>query len=142
MDLFEKVAVVTGASRRLGREIALGLGRAGASVVVHYGQSQQEAEETVSALEALGVGAWPVQADLADPEAIMEMFAEVDGRCSRLDILVNSAASFETKPLEEVSVGDWSTSAPPSSVCSKPRGECGPKPSRRERRESSSISPI
>jgi NAD(P)-dependent dehydrogenase (short-subunit alcohol dehydrogenase family) len=107
MKLAEKVAVVTGASRRLGKEIALGLGRAGASVVVHYGRSQHEAEETVTALEALGVGAWPVQADLADPDAIMGLFAEVEERCRRLDILVNSAASFEKKPLEEVTVGDW-----------------------------------
>lgn len=107
MELSGKVALVTGASRRLGREIALGLAREGVSVVVHYGRSRREAEETVKAIEALGVRAWPIQADLRDPEAIRHLFVKLDEGCDRLDIVVNSAASFETKPLEGVTLGEW-----------------------------------
>lgn len=107
MEIRDRWAVVTGAARRLGREIALGLARAGAHVVVHHGHSPAEAAETVREIEALGVDAVPIQADLASPEAIDRLFRDVEERCGRLDILVNSAASFVRRSLLEADVGEW-----------------------------------
>ena len=59
---------MSGGARRIGKEIALGLARAGSNVVVHYGASQNEARDTVAEIADLGVEALPVQADLRKPE--------------------------------------------------------------------------
>lgn len=107
MDPRDKVALVTGAGRRLGRAIALALGEAGADVVVHYGSSRREAEETASALVAMGRRSWAVAADLADPNAIDTLLAAVEERAGRLDILVNNAARFDRQPFDQVAPEDW-----------------------------------
>lgn len=107
MDLSGKAALVTGAAHRLGKAIALALARRGASIVVHYGRSAVAAEETVRELEALGVRAWPIAADLADPAAIEHLFAEVAARAGRLDVLVNCAASFEREAFDRITVEAW-----------------------------------
>ncbi|MFT4103604.1 MAG: SDR family oxidoreductase [Burkholderiaceae bacterium] len=90
-----RVALVTGAARRIGREIALGLAAAGYDIAVHYGQSKDDAERTVADIHAMGRRAVALQADLADPaacEALLE-FARV--ALGHIDCLVNSAARFE-----------------------------------------------
>ena len=107
MGLSGKVALVTGAGQRLGREIALALGRGGADVFVHYGSSAAGAEATASTLRQLGREAWEVEADLADVEQIGRLFDTVRGRTGRLDVLVNSAAVFEKQPFADVEVEDW-----------------------------------
>lgn len=107
MNLDGKVALVTGASRRVGKAIALGLARRGTGVVVHYGRSADAAEATRKEIEALGVPSWTVQADLRDPAAVEDLFTELEGRVERLDVLVNSAAGFERKPFEEITAEDW-----------------------------------
>jgi 3-oxoacyl-[acyl-carrier protein] reductase len=88
-----KTALVTGASRGIGRAIALGIAGAGARVAVHYGANAQAAKETVAAIEAEGGTAFTVQADLAEPSAadtlIDALTAELRG--APLDILVNNA---------------------------------------------------
>ena len=66
-DLTGRVALVTGAARRTGRGLALALARAGADVVVHYGQSRQEAESAVAEIAALGRRGYAIQADLGRP---------------------------------------------------------------------------
>lgn len=104
------VALVTGAGRRLGRQIALALGRAGFDVVVHYGTSATAAGETAAELKRLGRRAWTLAADLSDLEAIEHLFAEIESRVGRLDILVNSAATFDQKPFNEVEAEDWQRS--------------------------------
>lgn len=104
------VALVTGAGRRLGREIAVALGGDGFDVVVHYGSSQSEAEETVAALQRLGRRAWAVEADLADLSAIERLFDRVEAEAGRLDLLVNSAATFDRQPIDEVGPADWERS--------------------------------
>lgn len=100
-------ALVTGGAKRLGKGIALGLARAGASIVVHHGHSPDEAEDAAGEIQALGVDAFIVQADLSDPAAVDDLFDAIGSRCGRLDILVNSAASFEKQPILEAGVGDW-----------------------------------
>lgn len=101
------VALVTGAGRRLGRQLALALGASGLDVVVHHRSSGVDAETVAAELEALGRRAWVMSGDLADPAAIERLFETIDDRAGRLDVLVNSAASFDRQPLDEVGVADW-----------------------------------
>jgi NAD(P)-dependent dehydrogenase (short-subunit alcohol dehydrogenase family) len=86
---------VTGAAKRLGREIALEFARQGWDVAVHYGRSEQEAQETVMQIEGLGVRTQAFQADLADEEAIKKLFSAVSLQFPNLYCLVNSASIFE-----------------------------------------------
>jgi NAD(P)-dependent dehydrogenase (short-subunit alcohol dehydrogenase family) len=109
MNLKDKVAIVTGSAHRVGKAIALALAREGAHIVIHYGGSQQAAQVTALEIEALGVRAITVQADLRDPEQIDALFARVESAFDRLDVLVNSAANFVKKPYGEITVDDWKT---------------------------------
>lgn len=107
MDLQGKVALVTGAGRRLGREIALSLGRAGADVVAHFGSAREGAEATAESVRQMGRRAWAVGADLADATAIEVLFSSVADEAGRLDALINSAATFDKGPFSEVALADW-----------------------------------
>lgn len=90
-----RVALVTGAARRLGREIALGLARAGWDVAVHYGGSARDAQSTVADIVALGRRAVAVQADLADEAATLAMFDAARAALGDIGCVVNSASRFE-----------------------------------------------
>ena len=87
-----RVALVTGASRGIGRAIAVELARAGFAVGVNFVHRPDQAEETVAAIRAGGGEAAALQADVADPQAVEAMFAALDRRFGRLDALVNNAA--------------------------------------------------
>ena len=107
-----RAALVTGAARRLGKAIAEALAREGADVVVHYGHSAAEAEQTAAGLRALGVRAWTVRADLGDPaqaQALWEQ-AEALAGAGRIDILVNSASIFPEDTLAGFTAGGLETS--------------------------------
>jgi NAD(P)-dependent dehydrogenase (short-subunit alcohol dehydrogenase family) len=91
----QKAVLVTGAGKRLGREIALQFARQGWEVAVHYGRSQQEAEETVADIQRLGVRSAAFQADLAFEESIKTLFTVVARQFPNLHCLVNSASIFE-----------------------------------------------
>lgn len=86
---------MTGAAKRLGREIALEFARQGWDVAVHYGRSEQEAQETIKEIEGLGVQALAFQADLADESATKNLFASVKQQFPNLHCLINSASIFE-----------------------------------------------
>jgi len=90
-----KVALVTGAGRRLGRAIALGLATAGWDVAVHYRQSEREAQETAGAIRALGRRAALFQCDLLDQDAVRVLPGRVAAELGRLDCIVNNASLFE-----------------------------------------------
>lgn len=105
--LDSRKALVTGASRRLGRAIALALGSAGASVAVHCRNDVEGAQETVSLLKTWGVDALLCRADLTDAAACERLVAEASAGMGGLDILVNNAAVFERTPLAEMSVADF-----------------------------------
>ncbi len=107
MNLSGKVALVTGSARRVGKGIALALAGQGANIVVHYGGSREAAINTVTEIEALNVEAFAFSADLADHNKITELFAAVYERFGRLDILVNSAASFVKQPFDAITPDDW-----------------------------------
>jgi NAD(P)-dependent dehydrogenase (short-subunit alcohol dehydrogenase family) len=89
------VVLVTGAARRLGREIALDLASHGFDVAVHYRHSRDEAEATVAQAQAAGAQAACFAADLADEPACRALVPAVLARFKRLDAVVNSASTFE-----------------------------------------------
>jgi pteridine reductase len=107
MELTGRVALVTGAGRRVGRAIALALGAGGARVVVHYNSSRAGAEQTVREIDGGGTEAWAVRADLTQPAAADELVDAAVQRFGVLDVLVNSAAIMVRTPLEDVSPADW-----------------------------------
>jgi NAD(P)-dependent dehydrogenase (short-subunit alcohol dehydrogenase family) len=107
MNLQGKVALVTGGARRLGRGIVQALAERGCDVVVHFGSSSGAAERTVDELASLGVRAWRVSADLTRAEEIDRMFAFVNSAVGRLDVLVNSAASFESAMIDTIDAEAW-----------------------------------
>ena len=86
-----RVALVTGASRGIGRAIAVELARAGFAVGVNFVHRPDQAQETIAAITAGGGEAAALQADVADPQAVEAMFAAIDRRFGRLDALVNTA---------------------------------------------------
>ncbi|MDF2609424.1 MAG: 3-oxoacyl-(acyl-carrier-protein) reductase [Lachnospiraceae bacterium] len=89
--LDNKIAIVTGASRGIGRAIALTLASYGASVIVNYNGSKEKAEEVVNEIKSKGGTASVYQADASDFEAVKTMFADVVKEYGRIDILVNNA---------------------------------------------------
>ena len=102
-----KVALVTGAAKRIGRTLALALAKEGADIAITYRNSQPEAQKTVHELESLGVKAVAVRCDVRDPQGVEEAVAEVVQRFQRLDLLVNNAGAFETAVLEQITVEQW-----------------------------------
>ena len=86
---------MTGAAKRLGREIALQFARQGWDVAVHYGRSEQEAQETIREIKMMGVKVQAFQADLADEAATKDLFLAVGKAFPNLACLVNSASIFE-----------------------------------------------
>ena len=86
---------MTGAAKRLGREIALQFARQGWDVAVHYGRSEQEAQETIREISMMGVKVQAFQADLANEAATKDLFLAVSKAFPNLDCLVNSASIFE-----------------------------------------------
>jgi pteridine reductase len=102
-----RVAVVTGSGKkRVGAAVADALARSGYSIAVHYRTSAAEAAETVAALRALGVSAEAFGADLADETAVAELVKAVLARFGRIDVMVNCAAVWQRKKLEDVTADD------------------------------------
>jgi pteridine reductase len=110
MDLKDKVALVTGAARRVGKAIARELAEAGAHVVVHYHTSEAAARETVTELETLGGRALALRADLQQPAEIDTLFAHLAEAFGRLDVLVNSASIMERGDPTTLPLSDWQRS--------------------------------
>jgi len=97
-----KVAVVTGASKGIGAEIAKQLAANGAAVIVNYSSSKTGADKVVTEITGAGGRAIAVQADMARKTDIERLFAETKKAFGRLDILVNNAGIYEFAPLEMV----------------------------------------
>ena len=102
-----KVALVTGAARRVGRAIALSLAAEEMNVVVHYHRSESEAQQTRSEIAALGVETIAVQADLSTPGGVDALLDAALARFGRLDALVNSAAIMEKTDVLILSAANW-----------------------------------
>ncbi|MEG4073839.1 SDR family oxidoreductase [Microcoleus sp. Pol14C2] len=106
-SLAGKVAIVTGASRGIGRAIALRLSQEGASVVVNYARGVEQAKEVVSAIEAAGGKALAVQADVSKTAEIRDLFDRTLETYSQIDILVNNAGVILYKPVAEVTEAEF-----------------------------------
>ena len=107
MELQGKVALVTGGLRGIGRAIAVAMARAGADLLI-AGRSMDTATATEQEIRALGRQCAVVQADVSDEEAVRELIATALRHYGRLDILVNNAGIAPFKPIEELTVAEFS----------------------------------
>jgi pteridine reductase len=105
-----RVALVTGAGKRLGRAVALRLASEGADVAVHYGKSEAEAREVVAEIEKMGRRTAAFSAELTELPAIQKLVQSVASRFARLDILVNCAANFLETKFGETNEATWDAS--------------------------------
>jgi pteridine reductase len=106
MDLRGKKALVTGAAKRVGREIALELARRGADILLHYNRSEVEANAVAAEIRALGVTCVLFQADLSKTSSILHMTIQIEAS-GGADILVNSASIFYKTPFSDVTEADF-----------------------------------
>jgi 3-oxoacyl-[acyl-carrier protein] reductase len=107
MTLEGKVALVTGASRGIGREIALELARQGANVVVNYAGSEAKANEVADEIKALGKEAFAIKCDVSIQEEVSVMVKETIERFGKLDILVNNAGITKDNLLMRMKEEEW-----------------------------------
>jgi NAD(P)-dependent dehydrogenase (short-subunit alcohol dehydrogenase family) len=104
-----KVALVTGAAKRIGRSVALRLASEGADVIVNYRGSKVEAEEVAAQISATGRRAMAIRADVAKRTDVLALFATIEKEFGRLDILVNNAGMFFPAKFEELTEEQWDT---------------------------------
>jgi enoyl-[acyl-carrier protein] reductase III len=102
-----KVALITGSGRGIGKATALHLARLGADIVINFLRKREAAEETAREIEALGRRALVVKADVSDEDDLNRLFEETDKTFGGLDILVNNAASGYIRPIMEQKVKGW-----------------------------------
>src|SRR5512134_2266414 len=106
-ELAGKVALVTGASRNIGRAIALALAAGGAAVAVNARVAREDAEKVVEEIRAAGGQAGVFMADIVDPKAVNAMVEDVVKRFGRLDILVLNASVRKETPFIDMSFDEW-----------------------------------
>ncbi len=105
--LAARVALVTGAGRNIGREIALSLAASGAAVVVNVRSSVEEGQSVVDEITKQDGRALLCVADVADQHAVLQMVVEIEAQWGRLDVLVNNAAVRRETKLDDISADDW-----------------------------------
>ncbi len=101
------VALITGASRGIGRSIALRLARDGYTVVVNYRADERAAKDTAQILQALGADGMLCQADVTDEQAVRRMVAAVEKAYGRIDLLVNNAGTAEQALFTDLTTASW-----------------------------------
>jgi pteridine reductase len=102
-----KTALVTGGARRIGREIALTLARAGADVAITYRNSSADAIQTAAEIESFGSRALTLQCDVRSETSVQSALKTIRTEFARLDILVNNAAIFESATLDQITLAQW-----------------------------------
>ena len=107
LDLTDKIALVTGGSRGIGRECALRLSRSGARVIINYHKSREQAEEVLAKIAHHGSEADLFQADISQPDGVEMLFSFVRERFENLDILVNNAGIIKDNLLLSMKISDW-----------------------------------
>jgi 3-oxoacyl-[acyl-carrier protein] reductase len=107
MKLRGKIALVTGASRGIGRAIAISLAKEGAFVAVNYARNADAANQVVESIRAEGSDAIAVKADISDTVAVDRMVAEVTEKHGEVDVLVNNAGVWRGGPLHRMGSADW-----------------------------------
>ena len=107
MSLEGKLALVTGSGRGIGRAIALKLASQGADIVVNFFRHRESAEQTAKDIEALGVKAEVIRANVGDPAKVDEIFDMIGNKFGHLDILISNAASGVGRPVADIDVKAW-----------------------------------
>jgi 3-oxoacyl-[acyl-carrier protein] reductase len=107
MDLNEKIAVITGGSRGIGKAVAIMLARKGAKIVINYSSGADSADKVVSEIEGAGGTAIKVKADVSKQPEVHAMFQTVLERFGRVDVLVNNAGIAGKSSLLEISEAEW-----------------------------------
>ena len=105
--LASRVALVTGAGRNIGREIALSLASSGVAIAVNVRSSVEEGQAVVDEINARNGRALLCVADVAEQSAVHEMIATIEAEWGRLDVLVNNAAVRREAKLDDISATDW-----------------------------------
>jgi glucose 1-dehydrogenase len=100
-------ALVTGASSGIGKGIAIGLGHAGADVVVNYLKDRDEAEAIVEDVKRCGANAYAYQADISNEDAVRSMFGDMCEKFGTIDILVNNAGLQKDAAFDEMTLDQW-----------------------------------
>jgi len=106
MDIKDKVALITG-TRRIGGVVAVELARRGAHVALGYNRSREEAEEAAAQVRSLGRKALVIRADVSSAADVKSFAQQVISELGRVDVLVNMASIYRSKPLSETTEQDW-----------------------------------
>jgi len=109
MSLRNRVAIVTGGTRGIGRGIAFGLARQGARIVLVYRANKAAAQTTLRQLQSVGADCLAVETNITDPARAEQLVRTVTDRYGRLDVLVNNVGDFRWGALAESSVDEWSS---------------------------------
>jgi len=107
IDLSNKIALVTGASRGIGRETSIQLAKAGAKVIINYNRSREKATEVKEEIMRSGAEAEIFQADVSQPEEVKALFDFIRDKYNRIDILVNNAGIIKDNLLLTMKLSDW-----------------------------------
>ncbi len=108
--LKDKIALITGASRGIGKAIALRLSEMGAHIVVNYVRNEEEAKQTVKLLKDQGSEALAVQANVGDAEAIEKLVETTVSHFGKVDLLIHNAALGAFKPVHKLRINQWDLS--------------------------------
>jgi NAD(P)-dependent dehydrogenase (short-subunit alcohol dehydrogenase family) len=106
MEITGRGVVITG-GKRIGADVAQALASRGADIALVFNRSRAEADAAAAAIGALGRRAFVLQADLADPGSCRRVIDAAASSLGRLDVLVNMASVYESKPLDDLTVEDW-----------------------------------
>ena len=109
MEITGRGVVITG-GKRIGADVALALASRGADVALVFNRSRAEADAAAAAIVALGRRASVLHADLADPASCRRVIDDAASSLGRLDVLVNMASVYESRPLDDLKVEDWNRS--------------------------------
>ncbi|WP_445955632.1 gluconate 5-dehydrogenase [Yeosuana sp.] len=106
-DLTGKIALITGATHGLGKAMAIGLGNAGATIIINGASSQEKLDIAVSEYKALGLKAFGYLFDVTDETQVIRNIAKIEREVGVIDVLVNNAGIIKRIPLEEMEVSDF-----------------------------------
>ncbi len=107
--LLGKSALVTGGARRIGRQIALALAEAGSDVTITYQDSSREAKEVALTIQAIGRNSQALPCNVRSEQSVRAAVEASVGFHGKLDLLINNAATFESAPLDHLSIEQWDT---------------------------------